>query len=429
MNKINIGLIGFGTVGSGTAEFLHAKKTYIKNKYHTEFVLKTVCDLYITPDKVKKFGKVKITKKYQDILDDPEIDVVVELIGGLHPAKEIVFGALSNGKDVVTANKALISHHGKELFTLAQENGLRLFFESAVMAGVPTIKTVTEGIVGNEFNGIYGILNGTCNYILTQMTDNNCSFQDALKKAQEKGYAEADPTLDISGGDTAHKLLIMAYLAFGKFIKFGEIYTEGISHISQNDIEYAESLGLAIKLLAIAKKVNGTIEARVHPTLIPKEHPLASINSVFNAMLLDSDMLGKVLLSGEGAGKMAAASGVVSDLINLVHNPSQPILANLTYEDKSLSIKKIDDVVSKFYLRLLAVDKPGVLSKITGVLGKHGISINSVTQKEQNNKAPVPVIMLTDHTIEKNMRNALKEIEKMAVIKSKPVAIRMETLQ
>ncbi|MFC1510341.1 homoserine dehydrogenase [Candidatus Omnitrophota bacterium] len=430
MRKINIGLIGYGTVGAGLVQFFKKKRRYIKEKYAAEFVFTIICDLDIRKKDTKHLTKATIlTTKIDDVLDNKQVDVIVELIGGLTAAKDLVERALKQGTHVVTANKALIAHSGKNLFALAQKNNCRLLYESSVLAGVPIIKTITEGIAGNTFNGIYGIVNGTCNYILTQMSKNNCSFADALKSAQELGFAETDPTLDINGMDTSNKLAILVYLAFGKFIHVKDVYTEGITDISAIDIEHAESLGLTIKLLAIAKKKDGNIEARVHPTLISKDHPLASTNGIYNAVFLDSNPLGHVLLSGEGAGALAAASGVVSDLINLASSDHQAgKLANYYGEDKSLCMSKIDQVETKFYIRFQAIDQPGVLSKIAGILGRHNIGINSVTQKKHNDATFVPLIMLTDFTSEKNIRTALKEINKLSIVKNKPVAIRMENL-
>ena len=429
MNKINIGLIGFGTVGSGVAELLRKRKNFIKNRFQSEFIIKTVCDLAIKKHNTGKLKSSLLTTKISDVINDPKIDIVVELIGGLHPAKEIVIDSLKKGKHIVTANKALISNYGKELFKLAEKQKCHLYFESAVGAGVPIIKSITEGIVGNKFNAVYGIVNGTCNFILSQMTKNNCSFDAALKEAQKQGYAESDPTLDVNGMDCAHKLAILVYLAFGKFLNVKNIYTEGITQISYDDIEYAKSLNLTIKLLAVAKKSNNKVEARVHPTLISKDHPLASINSVYNAVYLDADPLGKILLSGEGAGKMAAASGVVSDLINFASKGTdRNLICNFYDENTDLELRKIDDIKTKFYIRFMATDKPGVLSKISGILGKYGISINSVTQRAHNRASTVPVIMLTDYTTEKTLRLALNQIKKLSIVKDKPFAIRMENL-
>jgi len=431
MKKISIGLIGYGNVGSGVVKFLNNKKSYLRDRFQVEFEIKAICDLRFRDDKPAGLGKILLLTDVRQLVTDPEIDTVIELIGGLHPAREFVVEALKNKKHVATANKSLIANFGKELFALAHENNRNIYFESAVMAGVPIIKMLTEGIAGNHCNSLYGIINGTCNYILTEMSQRGYSFAEAVKCAQAKGFAEADPTLDVNGMDSAHKLAILIYLAMGKFIPLKDIYTEGITHISHEDIEYAESLGLVIKLLAIAKKDKNSIEARVHPTLIAKNHPLASINGVFNATYLNADPLGDVLLSGEGAVQMAAASGVVSDLINLAargESPAHDFPGNIIYETPGLSMRKIDDISTRFYFRFMAVDKPGVLSQIAGILGKHGISINSVTQKVHNKIAAVPLVMLTDYAEEKMVRVALDKIHKLAIVKSKPVAIRMENL-
>ncbi|OGX09645.1 MAG: hypothetical protein A2Y05_02225 [Omnitrophica WOR_2 bacterium GWA2_53_43] len=429
MRKINIGLIGYGVVGAGVVKFLQKRQNYIRDKYGVEFVVRTICDRSIHRKDTRGLGAAKLTKKIGDVLDDRSAEVIIELIGGLHPAKEIVTTALRRGKHVVTANKVLIAHCGKELFQLAKKLNRQLYFEASVGAGVPIIKTITEGMVGNTYNRIYGIINGTCNFILTEMTKNKLSFSKALKLAQEKGFAESNPTLDINGMDSTHKLAILAYLAFGKFVKVSDIYTEGITHISHDDIAYAESLNLTIKLLAIAKRYENIVEARVHPTLIPKVHPLASISGIHNAFYLNANPLGDVLLSGEGAGQMAAASGVVSDLLNLASRGADAnLLCNLYSEAPNFRIRKIDQIKTRFYIRFMATDKPGVLGKITSVLGRYGIGLNSVTQPAHTAAWAVPVVMLTDYTLEKNLRLALKKIWELPIVKSKPVAIRMEKL-
>ncbi len=429
MRKINIGLIGYGVVGAGVVKFLQKRQNYIRDKYRVEFVVRTICDRTIHKKDTRGAGAAKLTKKIADVLEDRSTEVVIELIGGLHPAKEIVTTALRRGKHVVTANKVLIAHYGKELFQLAKKLNRQLYFEASVGAGVPIIKTITEGMVGNTYNRIYGIINGTCNFILTEMTKNKLSFSRALKLAQEKGFAESNPTLDINGMDSTHKLAILVYLAFGKFVKVRDIYTEGITHISHDDIAYAESLNLTIKLLAIAKRYENIVEARVHPTLIPKVHPLASISGIHNAFYLNANPLGDVLLSGEGAGQMAAASGVVSDLLNLASRGADAnLLCNLYSEAPNFRIRKIDQIKTRFYIRFMATDKPGVLGKITSVLGRYGIGLNSVTQPAHTAAWAVPVVMLTDYTQEKNLRLALEKIWKLPIVKSKPVAIRMEKL-
>ena len=429
MRKINVGLIGYGVVGDGVVKFLQKRRDYICDKYKVEFVLRTVCDRSIHKKDTRGLGAARLTKNIVDVLDDKSVEVVIELIGGLHPAKEIVTTALRRGKHVVTANKVLIAHCEKELFQLAKKQNRQLYFESSVGAGIPIIKTITEGMVGNTYNRIYGIINGTCNFILTEMTKNKLSFSKALKLAQEKGFAESNPTLDINGMDSTHKLAILAYLAFGKFVKVSDIYTEGITHISHDDIAYAESLNLTIKLLAIAKRYENVVEARVHPTLISKGHPLASISGIHNAFYLNANPLGDVLLSGEGAGQMAAASGVVSDLLNLASRGDDAnLLCNLYSEAPNFRIRKIDQIKTRFYIRFMATDKPGILGKITSVLGRYGIGLNSVTQPAHTAAWAVPIVMLTDYTLEKNLRLALEKIWKLPIVKSKPVAIRMEKL-
>ncbi len=432
MNKINVGLIGCGNVGKGVIKFLSKNRHLLRDKYQADFVVKTLCDLKIKQLQPSGLGRVRLTRDYRDVLKDPQIDVVVELIGGLNPAQKIIKEALQARKHVVTANKWVISHAAKPLFRLAHQVDRNIYFESSVLAGVPAIKTITEGVAGNQFKAIYGLINGTCNYILSSMTQKRYSFTQALKDAQDYGYAESNPTLDINGSDSAHKLAILISLAFGKYIDQKKIYTEGITHISHMDIEYAESLNLTIKLLAIAKKQGNAIEARVHPTLISKDHPMASINGIYNAVSLDCVPLGDLLLSGEGAGQMTAASGIISDLINLASRqdcPASRFIGNIYREERGLTIKKIDDISTKFYIRFMATDRPGVLSKISGILGKYGISINSVTQKAHSPRATVPVIMLTDYAKEKKLRLALARIQKLPIVKSKPVAIRMENLK
>ncbi len=431
MNRLNIGLIGYGVVGSGVVKFLRSRENFLRNKFNSEFELKIVCDRSIHKKNTRGLGKTILTTKFQDVISRGDIDVVVELIGGIHPAKEIVIGALRSGKHVITANKALLAEHGEELFRIAKAKDRNIYFESSVGAGIPIIKLITEGVAGNKFNGFYGIINGTCNYILTEMTKKHCTFSQALKEAQRLGYAESNPSLDVSGMDSAYKLAILVFLALGKSIKISDMHVEGISHISHIDIDYAESLGLTIKLLSIAKKVKNEIEVRVQPTLIPKDHPLASVNGIFNAIFLDTDPLGDILLYGQGAGQMTAASGVISDLINLAarHDVFTAMtVGNLFQDIASFKLRKIEKIYSKYYLRFMAVDKPGVLATISGILGKHGIGIESVTQKSQTGSSVVPVIILTDSAQEKMLRLALAKIYNLSVVKSKPVAIRREKL-
>ncbi len=431
MNRLNIGLIGFGVVGSGVVKFLLNRENFLRNKFNAEFDLKIICDRSIHEKNTRGLRKTVLTTKFEDVLNRGDIDVVIELIGGIHPAKEIIESALHSGKHVITANKALLAQHGEQLFRIAKAKDRNIYFESSVGAGTPIIKLITEGVAGNKFNGFYGIINGTCNYILSEMSKNHLTFSQALKQAQKKGYAESNPHLDVSGMDSAYKLAILVFLALGKSIKISDMHVEGITHISHIDIDYAESLDLTIKLLAIAKRVKNEIEVRVQPTLIAKEHPLASVNGIFNAIFLDTDPLGDILLYGQGAGQMTAASGVISDLINLAarHDVfSAMTVGNLFQDIATFKLRKIEKIYTKYYLRFMAVDKPGVLATISGILGKHGISIESVTQKSQSNSSVVPVIILTDYAQEKMLRLALDKIYNLSVVKSKPVAIRREKL-
>ncbi len=431
MERINIGIIGYGVVGQGVVKILKNRRKFYRDKYKIDFFIKTISDRSIAKKPAPGLDHTLLTTDYQTILNDKEIQIVIELIGGVNPAKDIILGAIRNNKHVITANKELLATHGQELFREANAKSRMIHFESAVGAGIPIIRTITEGVAGNKFNGVYGIINGTCNFILTEMTRRGLTFQEALKEAQEKGYAESNPTLDISGMDTAHKLAVLVFLTQEKFVSVKDFHVEGINHISHDDIEFANSLNLTIRLLAIAKKIGNQLDVRVHPTLIPKEHGLATVNGVDNAIFIDLDPMGDVFIEGQGAGQMTAASGVVSDLINLgirkdVQMPSW--IFNPTEEQDKLKLRKIDEVETRFYIRFMVMDKPGVLSIITGVLGQHNISIASVTQKQENKGSTVPVVMLTHVANERSLREALEQITQLAVVRSKPVAIRMEKL-
>jgi len=367
----------------------------------------------------------------KQIIDDPHIDIVVELVGGIQPAKDYIIEALKKGKHIVSANKALLAQEGHELFALAKDRGKNIYFEASVGAGIPIIKSLREGLVANKFHSILGILNGTSNFILSQMSRNNCTFDDALREAREKGFAEKDPTLDIEGIDSAHKLTLLVYLCFGKLINLAHIFTEGISRISLADINYAKELGFEIKLLAIAKKKYNELEVRVHPTLIPKTHLLSSVDGVFNAIYVSSDLAGDLLFYGPGAGQLSAASAVVADVVDLVQDIKaglfRPTL-NIVIDKSIKKLCKTDDFESRYYIRFLALDKPGVLAKISGILAHFGISIASVTQKERRKAQVVPIVMIIHQAKEKNLRMALKEIDSLNAIKEKSMAIRIEDL-
>jgi homoserine dehydrogenase len=365
------------------------------------------------------------------ILDDPEIDIVIELMGGIEPARKFILQAIQNRKHVVTANKALLAEHGDELFRAAAARGVDVAFEGSVGGGIPIIRALREGFTANNIRGIFGILNGTSNYILSRMTEENGQFEDILKDAQKQGYAEADPTLDIEGIDTAHKLAILAHLAYGKRVNVRKIYTEGISKITPLDIEFARELGYKIKLLAICRGSEQEIDVRVHPTLIPEGHLLSRIDGTFNAIFLQGDAVGPCMLYGRGAGMMPTGSAVVADVIELSRNIIKGIAQRMPPLEKAsvreIKIKSIQDIQTRYYLRFSAVDKPGVLARIAGVLGRHQISIHSVVQRGRRTRGgAVPVFMLTHEASESNLQKALQEMHRLSILKARTVFIRME---
>jgi homoserine dehydrogenase len=429
MKKIYIGLIGFGNVGCGVVKILRDRRRLLNEKIGTEIVIKRICDKDITSKRSITVPREMLTTNVSEILNDPQIDIVVELMGGINPAREFITQALRNGKNVVTANKALLAEHGRELFTLAKDSTKCIYFEASVGAGIPIIKGMREGLVANRFSSVLGIVNGTSNFILSSMSRNNCSFADALKDAQKKGFAEKDPTLDIEGMDSAHKLVLLTYLCFGRMVSMDEIFIEGISRISLSDINYARELGFEIKLLAIAKKEEDSLEVRVHPTLIPQEDLLASVDGVNNAIAVSSDLAGDLLFYGPGAGQSSAASAVVSDLVDLTQGIKaglfRPVL-NVASDDSIKKMRKIDEIDSRYYIRFMALDKPGVLAKIAGILAKSSISIASVSQKEHRRAKSVPIVMVVHEAKEKNLKEALKVIDRMNIIHEKSIAIRIE---
>jgi homoserine dehydrogenase len=431
MKKINVGIIGFGNVGSGVVRILRDRKTMLSGKIGTQIDIKKIVDADITTKRNVSVEKGLLSRKASDILDDPLIDVVVELVGGIHPSKEFICEALKKGKHVVTANKALLAEHGRELFALAQDCGKRIYFEASVGAGIPIIKSLREGLVANKFNSIFGIVNGTSNYVLSSMTGKNCSFSEALREAKLKGFAEKDPTFDIEGIDSAHKLIILIFLCFGKFVDMREVFIEGISSVSISDINYAKELGFSIKLLAIAKREGDSLEVRVHPTFVRDSHMLASVDGVFNAIYVSSDLAGDLLFYGPGAGQLSAASAVVSDLVDLTQDLKAGMFSPTLNSIQDATIKKlrkINEFESRYYIRFTTLDKPGVLASISGVLSKFGISIASVTQKQRAKAKSVPIVMVIHEAKEKNLRQALEIIDRLNIIKEKSVAIRIEDI-
>ena len=431
--EIKVGLIGFGTIGSGVVKVLQRNAALIEKRMGARLILKKIADIDTVSDRGIKIRPGILTKNVQEVLRDPEIDIVMELIGGIEPAKSFVLQAIRNKKHVVTANKALIALHGDEIFNAAHRFGVDVGFEASVGGGIPLIRSIKEGLVANRIHSIFGILNGTSNYILSKMTDEGKSFKEVLREAQAKGYAESDPTYDVDGIDAAHKLTILIRLAFGTPLHFDEVFTGGISEISPVDVEFSREFGYRIKLLAIAKFEEGKLEARVHPTMIREGHLLSTVSSVFNAIFIQGDAVGPILLYGQGAGEMPTASAVVSDLVelgrNLLVEARNRRVPGLSYQVSAIEripLKRMEDVIVPYYMRFSAVDRPGVLSKISGILGKNGISIASVIQKGRKIKGAVSIVMMTHEAKEKNVHRALHEIDRMGAIRGKTRFIRVE---
>jgi homoserine dehydrogenase len=433
MKEIKVGLIGFGTVGSGVAKILDKNSELIESRMGAKVILKRIADVDLETDRGVRLKPGILTRKADEVIGDSEIDIVMELIGGIEPAKTFILQAIRNRKHVVTANKALLALHGDEIFRAAQRFGVDVHFEASVGGGIPLIRSIKEGLVANRIQSIFGILNGTSNYILTKMTDEGRGFKEVLKEAQEKGYAEADPTYDVEGIDAAHKLTILIRLAFGTPIRFKDIFIGGISEITPLDIQFGREFGYRIKLLAIAKIDSGKIEARVHPTMIPEEYLLSTVGGVFNAIYIKGDAVGPTLFYGQGAGQMPTGSAVVGDLVelgrNLLIRAAGRRVPLLSYQESAIGkigLKRMDNVVMPFYMRFSALDRPGVLSKISGILGKNDISIAAVIQKGRQIRGAVPLVMMTHEAKEKNVHQALREINRLGVILGKTMFIRVE---
>ncbi|MFZ3071831.1 MAG: homoserine dehydrogenase [Thermodesulfobacteriota bacterium] len=431
--EIKVGLIGFGTVGAGVAKALYDNAPVIKARLGCDVVLKKIADKDITSKRCVPVPAGVLTTDVDSIINDHDISIVVELIGGIDAAKNIILKSLKNGKHVVTANKALLSTHGKELFTLAKEKNLSLGFEASVAGGIPIIKSIKEGLSANNINSIYGIINGTANYILSKMTNEGGKFDEVLKEAQAKGYAEKDPAYDVEGIDTAHKLAILINLAYGAYCNLSDIYTEGITKISPIDVAFAREFGYKIKLLAIAKSSGDSVEARVHPTMIPFSHPLSSVDGIFNAVHIVGDVVGPVMFYGKGAGMMPTASAVVADIMDVCRDLKKGCvtrLAPLSYSDgaiKDIKIKNIDELECAYYLRFTVADKPGVLSDISGALGAHNISIASVIQKGRAAEGGVvPLVIITHGAKERELKKALSGISKIQAVTDKIMYVRIE---
>jgi homoserine dehydrogenase len=432
MKEIKVGLLGFGTIGTGVVRLLSQNSSVIEEKLGAKLVLKHIADKDTEKDRGVQIGPGVLVADADQVLSDPEISIIIELIGGYKPAKEFILKAIENGKHIVTANKALLAVHGEEIYAAAARKRVEIRYEAAVGGGIPVLSAIKGNMAANKFGTVLGILNGTCNYILTKMTQEGADFSDVLKTAQELGYAEANPTFDIEGIDTAHKLCILVSLCFGTRVDFKDIYTEGISSISAMDINYARDFGYKIKLLAIGKRDGERIEARVHPTMIPVNYPLADVDGVFNAIRLTGDFVDTVMFYGRGAGMDPTASAVVGDVMAIARNimvgvsrRSAP-LGFLDEKIATLPIKPIGETVSKYYLRFSVLDKPGILSKIAGALGEKGISIESMIQTAREEGETVPIVIMTHEAREMDVRSALAMIDNLGITTEKTNMIRIE---
>ncbi|MFH0924670.1 MAG: homoserine dehydrogenase [bacterium] len=430
--KINVGLIGFGTIGTGVIKLLYQNASLIEARLGTKIILKKIADLDIESSRGVTIDMALLTKDAYEIITDPDIDIVIELMGGYEPALSFILKAIENGKNVVTANKALLSKHSAKIIEAAYKTGVELGFEASVGGGIPIIKSIKESLVANNILSIYGIINGTANYILSRMTEENRPFQEILEEAQKLGYAEANPSLDIDGIDSAHKLAILASLAFGINVDFDNISIEGIRNITSIDTNFANDFGYKIKLLAITKKKHDKIELRVHPTMLPNDYLLSTVSGVYNAIYVVGDASGPQMFYGKGAGELPTASAVVGDIVDIARNiltnsrGGIPILGYQRNEITNIPVLKIDELSSLYYLRFSVIDSPGTLSKIAGILGNHNISIASVIQKGRNKESFVPIVMMTHEARDKDVKMALSEIDNLPIVLDKTVLIRVE---
>ncbi|MFZ2405122.1 MAG: homoserine dehydrogenase [Methylobacter sp.] len=435
MKPVKVGVLGLGTVGGGTVNVLKRNAAEIARRAGREIIITRASAKDLNKQRICDTQGIALTTDPYEIINDPEIEIILELIGGAGPVKDMVLKAIENGKHVVTANKSLIALHGNEIFARASEKGVIVAFEAAVAGGIPIIKAIREGLSGNQIEWLAGIINGTGNFILTEMRDKGRDFADVLAEAQALGYAEADPTFDVEGIDAGHKLTILASIAFGIPLQFDKVYTEGITQITRTDVEYAEQLGYRIKHLGIARKTPEGIELRVHPTLIPERRLIANVNGVMNAVLVKGDAVGPTLYYGAGAGAEPTASSVVADVIDVVRaltSDPENRVPHLAFQANALAdipVLSADMFQTAYYLRLNAEDKPGVLAEVTRILAEHQISIEAISQKVPlDNETSVPIIILTQVTLEKEMNAAIAEIEALKTVTGKVNRIRLETL-
>jgi homoserine dehydrogenase len=432
MKKIAVGLIGFGNIGTGVVRLLQDNKDLISERVGAEIHLKRIADIDIVKSRGIAIESTVLTTEVCDILNDMEISIVIELMGGYEPARTFILDAMQRKKHVVTANKALLATHGDEIFQSALRHGVNIGFEASVGGTIPIIKTIKESLVANRIQSIYAILNGTSNFILSKMTDEGKSFALVLKEAQALGFAEANPTYDIEGIDAAHKLAILLSLAYGKKVRLGDIYREGIANISEQDIEFARELGYRIKLLAIAIRRDLDIEVRLHPTLIPFDHLLANVNGNFNAFHIIGDAADSIFLYGQGAGMMPTASAVISDVVDISRDILKGIAGRVPPRVRNeesiepIRLLPFDHILTNYYFRFSAVDRPGVLSRISGILGANDISIATVIQKGRKQGGAVPLVMTTYKARERDVRRAMQDIDQLDIVMGKTMLIRIE---
>lgn len=432
VKPVRLAILGLGTVGGGVLQLLQENATEIKRRTGREIQITHVGTRRPRPD--LNLEGIQQSDNLLEIVRQPDVDIVVELIGGLHPAKDIIIEAIKHGKQVVTANKALLAEHGNELFTLADQHVVQIAYEAAVAGGIPIIKVMREGLAANRINWLAGIINGTGNFILTEMREKGRPFEDVLKEAQELGYAEADPTFDVEGIDAAHKLTLLASIAFGIPLQFDKVYTEGISKITAQDVQYAEELGFRIKHLGIARRAEKGIELRVHPTLIPKEQPLANVNGVQNAIAVNASAVGQTMYYGPGAGGGPTASAAVADIIDLVRDISYTedgsgTIPQLAFESlKDIPILPRQEITSGYYLRINVEDLTGVLADVTTILSHLGISIDAILQQPRL-KNRIPIVIMTDPIVESKMDEAIAKIQALPATHGEVIRIRLESLE
>mgnify|MGYP006279724481 CR=1 FL=1 len=432
VKPVNVGIIGFGTVGAGTAEVLLQNREIIRNRVGAEIVIRRIADLDVASDRGVAVDPSILTRDAEEVVRDPEIQIVAELMGGTGKARELILAAMASGKHVVTANKALLAEHGKEIYEAAERHGVDLAFEASVGGGIPIIGSLRGGLSANRVTSIMGILNGTSNYILTRMTEKDQPYDEAVQEAIQLGYAEDPPTLDVDGTDAAHKLAILISITFGAPAALGRIHREGIDRITPEDIRFANEFGRRIKLLAIARNRNGRVEARVHPAMVPTDHILANVNGPYNAIYVEGDFVGPNLYYGLGAGRRPTGSAVASDIIYLAREIRQgmknfmPPLAHARPLETEIDIQPMDELKSSYYFRFSALDRPGVLSRVAGILGEHEISLSSVIQKGREVNGSVPVVMLTHEALERNVNRALARLDPLDILTHPTMVIRVE---